>query len=188
LILTGSQCSTSCPNGTFLNFTSCVRCYQNCAACTGNEPNQCTSCIQGNFFNGNNTCVSSCPSGTYPNTTTNTCPPCGNGCSSCSGPQVCLSPPHHLTVPLFVRHRLPFWNHRQQLNLCSMLSKLPNLQRIPLSLLQLPQRHLLKRLLLQHYMPSWPLWQHCQFAMRSLRPFLLCLQRKQLYQLSLLLP
>ena len=78
LALSGSQCVSQCPAGTYFNTTTnvCTTCNGNCATCTGGGSNQCSSCtaplhLQGTscvstcnsnqFVNGNNACQSKIP-------------------------------------------------------------------------------------------------------------------------------
>jgi hypothetical protein len=109
---------TSCPNGLFLQQSSCVAtcttttaapyygnttlnlcvaCNPACTACFGSAYSQCTSCTYGgsqNFYLDRLTssCVQTCPSGFTADATTPYCVSCTSNCATCSTtPSTCTS-------------------------------------------------------------------------------------------------
>ena len=92
-----SFCLSSCPSNTFpstLNHT-CLNCDSTCINCTGQNPNQCVSCINGLYLQNQspNACLSTCPIGLYGDKTSGICKLCDLSCQSCSnaGANQCLT-------------------------------------------------------------------------------------------------
>jgi hypothetical protein len=101
LAVNSTNCSTTCPNGQFLNPSIlpyvCMSCDINCARCSGISTN-CTFCWYINsvipVYLSNTTtywrCVTSCPDGYWPYLSsdpliTSQCMPCFDGCLTCLG-------------------------------------------------------------------------------------------------------
>jgi len=89
------NCSTSCPDGTFLlsDLVTCQKCSTTCATCsvTGNN---CTKCASKFWYNYN--CVDQCPSRFYVNVN-NSCIPCQ------TNPTACVLPPLNFTLQTFTQ-------------------------------------------------------------------------------------
>lgn len=77
------QCYSTCPDGSYLDFTNvyCQVCNSICKTCFGSATN-CTACEGAYLYN--NTCLSSCPSNHY--NLNNTCEVCTSSVPSCSKP------------------------------------------------------------------------------------------------------
>lgn len=78
-------CRTSCPSTYYPDLASspiqCVLCVTPCMTCT--TVSQCTSCLDGYYYNVN-VCQNPCPSGTtIPNDATNNCDACSVQCLTC---------------------------------------------------------------------------------------------------------
>ncbi|KAL2089007.1 hypothetical protein ACEWY4_015906 [Coilia grayii] len=83
---TGRTCVSHCPLGFFEDSRArrCQRCRWGCEMCTGNRPNDCTSCHRGLFlYASENTCVISCPSGFYADDIQRQCLKCHENCMTC---------------------------------------------------------------------------------------------------------
>jgi hypothetical protein len=72
-------CVAKCPNGTYLNITTCQPCSSNCKTCIVTAQN-CLICANG-FYRSNGICVSTCPVNTAPKLVDNS-----QTCVSCNGP------------------------------------------------------------------------------------------------------
>lgn len=108
--LSGSNCVTKCPSGTFGNYqtTLCESCYMGCATCDGGATTDCLTCSSGYTFNSSlgtcsktggitcsgtnyiqgNSCVKSCSSGYYASTNDSgnkMCATCAATCKECTG-------------------------------------------------------------------------------------------------------
>lgn len=86
LLASNGRCVNSCPLNTFNSNRSCVPCHPDCATCTGNAFNQCSSCAKNLPVLTGGRCLATCSQDQYFDTTSSTCQSCDNSCSSCSGP------------------------------------------------------------------------------------------------------
>ncbi|KAL4481592.1 hypothetical protein ABPG74_007681 [Tetrahymena malaccensis] len=65
-------------------FRRCQACFKSCKTCSGDQPNQCDTCISGYFFY-QNQCFQAKPSSTYCDQN-NICLKCHDECKECQGP------------------------------------------------------------------------------------------------------
>lgn len=85
------KCVKSCPKGQIASNGTCVGCHPDCKTCNGPSYNQCTSCFQKRPALTDGHCLPTCKKTQYFDTTTSKCKECGSKCSSCFGPENCLS-------------------------------------------------------------------------------------------------
>ena len=74
-------CTDTCPGGSFLKGSSCVRCDASCQTCSGSATS-CTSCANGYYSHLGN-CIKDCPFDTLPRGSS--CVACDSSCDGCSG-------------------------------------------------------------------------------------------------------
>lgn len=85
LLASNGQCVNSCPSNTFSSSGACVSCHPDCATCSGEAFNQCTSCSKSLPVLTNGRCLATCSQNQYFDTTSSTCKSCDGSCASCSG-------------------------------------------------------------------------------------------------------
>lgn len=75
-------CVAQCPNGTYLNITTCQSCSSTCKTCIVTAQN-CLICANG-LYQSNGICVSTCPTNTVPKLVNNsqTCVACSGTCTT----------------------------------------------------------------------------------------------------------
>lgn len=86
--LSGFACLSSCADGFYgagSPENACRACDASCTLCTGASANECSKCVQGQFFLMGQSCLAVCPDGFYGNTTTSLCQQCDVTCSTCNG-------------------------------------------------------------------------------------------------------
>jgi proprotein convertase subtilisin/kexin type 5 len=97
-------CVTTCASNYFSNSTTrlCTLCPTGCLTCTGGTLSACLSCTSITLSNGTlvsyykqptgTQCSTTCPNLYFPNTNTNICDGCNNGCATCqTTPTNCLT-------------------------------------------------------------------------------------------------
>ena len=79
-------CSTTCPDGQYINASypnNCQKCSPSCITCM-NTSDTCTNVnCPINYFYLNNSCIFTCPGNYYGNTTLRQCIQCTSGCQTC---------------------------------------------------------------------------------------------------------
>lgn len=92
-LASAGSCVTSCPSNSFSSSGSCVACHPDCATCSGNSFNQCSSCPSDRPVLTNGRCLPTCSKSQFFDTTSSSCQSCDSSCSSCSGsgPSNCLA-------------------------------------------------------------------------------------------------
>ncbi|KAI0085954.1 hypothetical protein BDY19DRAFT_986857 [Irpex rosettiformis] len=87
------KCVASCPSNTFSSSGSCITCHPDCATCSGQSFNQCSSCPSDRPVLTNGRCLPTCSKSQYFDKTSSSCQSCDSSCSSCSGagPSNCLA-------------------------------------------------------------------------------------------------
>jgi proprotein convertase subtilisin/kexin type 5 len=88
-------CVAQCPNGTYLNITTCQSCSSTCKTCIVTAQN-CLVCANGLYIS-NGICVSTCPTNTSPQNVNNS-----QTCVSCNGP--CTQQPLTFTTTQFTEN------------------------------------------------------------------------------------
>uniref|UniRef100_A0A4W6C5K8 Proprotein convertase subtilisin/kexin type 5a n=1 Tax=Lates calcarifer TaxID=8187 RepID=A0A4W6C5K8_LATCA len=79
-----------CPIKTFRSDDGeCEDCHPSCESCSGEERNQCTKCVKGQFLTPQQTCVSKCPGGFFASRPNGVCEACPPGCLQCVDAQHC---------------------------------------------------------------------------------------------------
>ncbi|XP_056146386.1 proprotein convertase subtilisin/kexin type 5-like [Lampris incognitus] len=74
-----------CAIKTFLSDDGeCEDCHPSCESCSGDERNQCKTCVRGLFLTAQQTCVSKCPAGTFASSLNSVCEACPQGCVQCA--------------------------------------------------------------------------------------------------------
>ncbi|XP_071751056.2 proprotein convertase subtilisin/kexin type 5 [Centroberyx gerrardi] len=93
-----------CPIKTFLSDDGeCDECHPSCESCSGEEKNQCNTCIRGRFLTTQQTCVSKCPTGFFASRLSGVCEACPQGCVQCVDAQRCTRCLTTRKAPLFLQ-------------------------------------------------------------------------------------
>ncbi|KAL4254394.1 hypothetical protein ABKN59_003636 [Abortiporus biennis] len=87
------KCVATCPSGSFSSSGACISCHPDCATCSGQSFNQCSSCPTSRPVLTNGRCLETCSKSQFFDKTSSTCQSCDSSCSSCSGsgPTNCLA-------------------------------------------------------------------------------------------------
>eukprot|EP00701_Giardia_intestinalis_P003839 XP_001707663.1 VSP [Giardia lamblia ATCC 50803] len=85
----GAATCTECQDGYYKNAQTCTKCNDACLTCDGSGQNACTSCPEGKYLKGDNTCVDAnqCGADKYADKKTWTCKACDpdiTGCTACA--------------------------------------------------------------------------------------------------------
>ncbi|KAM3849392.1 proprotein convertase subtilisin/kexin type 5 [Diretmus argenteus] len=93
-----------CSIKTFLSDEGeCEDCHPSCETCSGEEKEQCETCIRGRFLTTQHTCVSKCPVGSFASRLSGVCENCPQGCVQCGGAQRCTRCQTTRKAPLFLQ-------------------------------------------------------------------------------------
>lgn len=92
-LASGGSCVTSCPSNTLSSSGACVPCHPDCATCSGESFNQCSTCPPDRPVLSNGRCLPTCSKTEFFDTASGSCKNCDSSCASCSaaGSQGCLS-------------------------------------------------------------------------------------------------
>ncbi|XP_076856944.1 extracellular matrix organizing protein FRAS1 isoform X2 [Brachyhypopomus gauderio] len=90
LLLLGDRCVERCPLGHHQHRGACRKCHTSCAACSGDGPLSCTSCVAPAVLAPSGGCGPRCPIGYYADEN-RVCQKCDHQCLSCEMPRVCTA-------------------------------------------------------------------------------------------------
>ena len=90
LIMGTTTCSTSCPDGQYIDSNhpnDCRPCASNCITCLGTADHCTNTNCSANFLFLNNSCLANCPTNYYyADLVSRQCASCASGCLKCFGP------------------------------------------------------------------------------------------------------
>ncbi|KAI0689822.1 insulin-like growth factor binding protein [Cytidiella melzeri] len=92
-LASNGKCVSTCPANAFSSSGSCITCHPDCATCTGQTFNQCSSCPSDRPVLTNGRCLPTCSQSQFFDKTSSSCQACDSSCASCSGagPSNCLA-------------------------------------------------------------------------------------------------
>ncbi|KAL0965792.1 hypothetical protein UPYG_G00285770 [Umbra pygmaea] len=95
----------TCPAKNFLTDDGeCEACHTSCESCSGEEKNQCKTCVKGRFLTAEHVCVLKCPAGSFANRLRGVCEGCPQGCVQCVDAERCTRCQLVRKAPLYLQN------------------------------------------------------------------------------------